>query len=46
VLVFGSLRSLGELADAELVRPPIMSRIIAGLEPEGLVRRHETDDKR
>jgi DNA-binding MarR family transcriptional regulator len=46
VLVFGGPRSLGELAEAEQVRPPTMSRIIAGLEREGLVRRHATDDKR
>lgn len=46
VLVFGGPRSLGELADAEQVRPPTMSRIIAGLERDGLVRRHETEDKR
>ena len=46
VLVFGGPRSLGELAEAEQVRPPTMSRIIAGLENAGLVRRHKTDDKR
>jgi len=33
---------LGELADAEQVRPPTMSRIVAGLESAGLVRRHAT----
>lgn len=46
VLVFGGPRSLGELAEAEQVRPPTMSRIVAGLERDGLVRRHETEDKR
>ncbi|HEY6252056.1 MAG TPA: MarR family transcriptional regulator [Candidatus Angelobacter sp.] len=46
VLVFGGPRSLGELADAEQVRPPTMSRIVAGLERDGLVRRRETEDKR
>jgi len=46
VLVFGGPRSLGELAGAEQVRPPTMSRIIAGLEREGLVRRHPTEDRR
>ena len=46
VLVFGSPRSLGELADAEQVRPPTMSRIVAGLESAGLVRRHATEDGR
>src|SRR5258707_3465560 len=30
VLVFGGPRSLGELANAEQVRPPTMSRIVAG----------------
>jgi len=46
VLVFGGPRSLGELADAEQVRPPTMSRIVAGLERSGLVRRHATEDGR
>jgi DNA-binding MarR family transcriptional regulator len=46
VLVFGGPRSLGELADAEQVRPPTMSRIVAGLERAGLVRRHTTEDGR
>ena len=32
VLVFGGPRSLKELADAEQVRPPTMSRIVVGLE--------------
>jgi len=46
VLVFAGPRSLGELADAEQVRPPTMSRIVAGLESAGLVRRHATEDGR
>src|SRR5271163_1462804 len=46
VLVFGDPKSLGELADAEQVRPPTMSRIIAGLQRAGLVRRHATEDGR
>jgi DNA-binding MarR family transcriptional regulator len=46
VLVFGGPRSLGELADAELVRPPTMSRIVAGLERAGLVKREATEDGR
>jgi DNA-binding MarR family transcriptional regulator len=46
VLVFGGPRSLGELADTEQVRPPTMSRIVAGLERAGLVRRHATEDGR
>jgi DNA-binding MarR family transcriptional regulator len=46
VLVFGGPRSLRELADAEQVRPPTMSRIVAGLVGSGLVRRKKTEDKR
>jgi DNA-binding MarR family transcriptional regulator len=46
VLVFGGARSLGDLADAEQVRPPTMSRIVAGLERAGLVKRHATEDGR
>ncbi len=46
VLVFGGSRSLGELAEAEQVRPPTMSRIVAGLERARLVRRRATEDAR
>src|SRR2546425_5928463 len=46
VLVFGGPRSLSELAEAEQVKPPTMSRIVAGLERAGLVKRKPTDDKR
>ena len=46
VLVFGGPRSLGELADAEQVRAPTMSRIVSGLERSGLVKRHATEDGR
>jgi DNA-binding MarR family transcriptional regulator len=46
VLVFGGPRSLKELAKAEQVRPPTMSRIVVGLERTRLVRRKATDDKR
>src|ERR1700733_16196396 len=45
VLVFGGPRSLKELAGAEQVRPPTMSRIVVGLERARLVRRKATDDK-
>lgn len=38
VLVFGGAKSLAELAEAEQVRPPTMSRIVAGLEKSKLVR--------
>ena len=39
VLVFGGPRTLGELAAAEQVRPPTMTRVVQGLEQQGLVRR-------
>jgi len=39
VLVFGGAMSLNELATAEQVRPPTMSRIVDALESEGLIRR-------
>jgi DNA-binding MarR family transcriptional regulator len=41
VLVFGGPRTLGELAAAEQVRPPTMTRIVQALEREGLVRRDD-----
>lgn len=37
VLVLGSPKTLGELAAAEQVKPPTMSRIVAGLEHSRLV---------
>lgn len=42
VLVFGGARTLGELATAEQVTPPSMTRIVRNLEADGLVER-ETD---
>lgn len=39
VLVFGGPKTLGELAAAEQVRPPTMTRIVHGLEQDRLVRR-------
>lgn len=39
VLVFGGPRSVGELAEAEQVTAPTMSRLASGLESAGLVRR-------
>jgi DNA-binding MarR family transcriptional regulator len=39
VVVFAGPLSLGELAAAERVRPPTMTRIVSGLEADGLVRR-------
>ena len=47
VLVFGGSRTLTELAAAEQVRPPTMTRIVQALEAEGLVRRaHDPRDGR
>ena len=39
MLVFGGPRTLGELAAAEQVRPPTMTRIVQALERDALVRR-------
>ena len=39
VVVFGGPLTLGQLASAEQVRPPTMTRIVTGLEKEGLVKR-------
>lgn len=39
VLVFAGPRTLGELAAAEQVKPPTMTRLVQALEREGLVRR-------
>lgn len=38
VLVFGGAKTLGELAAAERVKPPTMSRIVAGLKRSGLAQ--------
>lgn len=47
VIVFGGPLSLGELAAAEQVRPPTVSRLVQGLEQDGLVRvRVDPDDAR
>jgi DNA-binding MarR family transcriptional regulator len=47
VLVFGGPRTLGELAAAEQVRPPTMTRIVQALEAVALVRRRrDADDGR
>ena len=42
VLVFGVAKSLAELAEAEQVKPPTMSRIVAGLERAKLVKSEAT----
>src|SRR4051812_49977548 len=39
VVVFGGPLSLGALARAEQVRPPTMTRIVTGLQRDGLVTR-------
>ncbi|MEO7367707.1 MAG: MarR family transcriptional regulator [Gemmatimonadaceae bacterium] len=39
VLVFAGPRTLGQLATAEQVRPPTMTRLVAALEEDGFVRR-------
>jgi DNA-binding MarR family transcriptional regulator len=44
VLVFGGSRTIGELADAEEVRPPTITRIVSALEEDGLVRRRPSRD--
>jgi DNA-binding MarR family transcriptional regulator len=38
-VVFGGPLTLGQLAAAEQVKPPTMTRIVTGLEKEGLVKR-------
>ncbi len=40
VVVFGGKKSLNELAKAEQVRPPTMSRIVDALVRDGLVKRN------
>ncbi len=44
VLVFGGARTIGELAAAEQVRAPTMTRIVRGLEDEGLIEREADPD--
>src|SRR6476646_4642180 len=47
VIVFGGPLTLGELANAEQVRPPTMTRLVSALEDAGLVAREaEPEDKR
>ncbi|MGD2115618.1 MAG: MarR family transcriptional regulator [Acidobacteriota bacterium] len=47
VIVFGGPLTLGELAEAEQVRPPTISRLVQGLEADGLVERlPDPDDRR
>lgn len=47
VLVFGGPRRIGDLADAEQVEPPTMTRLVDALEREGYVTRSpDPDDRR
>jgi len=46
VVVFGGPLTLNELAEAEQVRPPTMSRVVEALVKEGLVRRETNRDDR
>ena len=47
VLVFGGPKTLGQLAAAERVKPPTMSRIVAGLKQSGLAKvQNDGDDAR
>jgi DNA-binding MarR family transcriptional regulator len=47
VLVFGGPKTLGELATAEQVSAPTITRLVAGLEREGLLTREaDPDDHR
>jgi DNA-binding MarR family transcriptional regulator len=46
VLVFGGPMSLAELAAAEEVKPPTMSRIVEGLVGDGLATREADPDNR
>jgi DNA-binding MarR family transcriptional regulator len=46
VLVFGEASTMSELADAEQVKLPTMSRLVAGLERDGLARRSPDDQDR
>lgn len=44
VLVFGGPLRVTDLARAEQVKPPTMTRIVAALEADGLVRRRPVSD--
>src|SRR5438128_10699017 len=46
VLVFAGPMSLKALAEKEQVRPPTMSRVVAGLEKDGLVKREIVSEDR
>ena len=44
VIVFGGPISLRDLAEAEKVKPPTMTRIVHALEAQGLVRKQQNAD--
>lgn len=44
VLVFGGPRTIGQLAEAEQVRPPTMTRLLQALEAEGCIERTPDPD--
>ena len=46
VAVFGGPVTLGQLAAAEQVSAPTMTRLVAGLEADGLLERHDDQDDR
>ena len=47
MLVFAGPRRVGELAEAEHVEPPTMTRLVDGMERDGLVAREpDPDDRR
>src|SRR3712207_2008290 len=47
VIVYGGPITLGDLAAAEQVRPPTMTRIVRELEAAGLIRRSaDSEDRR
>jgi DNA-binding MarR family transcriptional regulator len=46
VIVFGGPITLGDLAQAEQVRPPTITRLVAALEQDGLVERVSASDDR
>ncbi|HZY48051.1 MAG TPA: MarR family transcriptional regulator [Candidatus Bathyarchaeia archaeon] len=46
VVVFGGPTTLNQLAEAEQVKPPTMSRVVEALVGEGLAKREENKDDR
>ena len=47
VLVFGGPRRIGDLADAEQVEPPTMTRLVDGMERDGyVIRSPDPEDRR